>query len=201
MKYSQKIALVGGIGAGKSIVSHIFRLLNIPVYDSDREAKRLIRTDLFIRRELIALVGPEVYENDELCKPVLAQYLFSSSEYATKINKIVHPRVRLDFRRWVEKFDDSVKLVALETALLYESELDKEVDSVWLVTAPESIRLQRAIMRDKASERSIYERMDKQASEEYLVAHADRVVLKDGFHAVLPQIFTYLSLESATIQP
>lgn len=179
------------------MVSHIFRLLNIPVYDSDREAKRLIRTDLFIRRELIALVGSDVYKNGELCKPILAQYIFSSSEHATKINKIVHPRVRLDFHRWVEKFDDSVKLVALETALLYESELDKEVDSVWLVTAPESIRLQRAIMRDKASEKSICERMDKQASEESLVAHADRVLLNDGFHAVLPQILTYLSFESS----
>ncbi len=32
-----KVGLTGGIGAGKSIVASIFRLLNIPVYDADTE--------------------------------------------------------------------------------------------------------------------------------------------------------------------
>lgn len=197
MQYPRKIALIGGIGGGKSLVSHIFRLLNIPVYDSDREAKKLIRTDPFIRRELIALIGSEVYEGEELCKSKLAEYLFFSSEHAAQINRIVHPRVRLDFRRWVECLDSSVKLVALETALLYESELDKEVDTVWLVTAPEAIRLQRAMQRDQASKESVYARMDKQASEEALLERADRVILNDDLHPILPLILTYLSQESS----
>lgn len=197
MHHPRKIALIGGIGGGKSIISHIFRLLNIPVYDSDREAKRLIQADPFIRSELIALVGSEVYQNGELCKSVLAQYLFSSSEHAAQINQIVHPRVKVDFRHWVENVDASVKLVALETALLYESEMNEEIDSVWLIKAPKEVRLQRAMQRDKTAEKTIYERMNNQASEESLVKCADRVVLNDGYHLVLPQILTYLSLESS----
>jgi len=198
VKYPRKIALIGGIGGGKSVVSHIFRLLNIPVYDSDREAKRLIQTDPSIRAELIALIGPNVYEKEILCKQILAQYLFASNEHATQINKIVHPRVKLDFHHWSENFEPSVKLVALETALLYESNMNEEIDSIWLIKAPEAVRLQRAMQRDKSSEESIFERMDKQASEESLVELADRVVLNDGCHLLLPQILAYLSLESSS---
>ena len=57
-----KIAVTGGIGSGKSYISHLLEDMHIPVYNADNEAKRLTVSDAGIRGELIALLGEEVYK-------------------------------------------------------------------------------------------------------------------------------------------
>ena len=57
-----KIAVTGGIGSGKSYISHLLENMHIPVYNADNEAKRLTVFDAGIRGELIALLGEEVYK-------------------------------------------------------------------------------------------------------------------------------------------
>ena len=49
-----KIAITGGIGSGKSYISHLLETMDVPVYNADNEAKRLMVSDEEIRRELIA---------------------------------------------------------------------------------------------------------------------------------------------------
>ena len=75
-----RIGITGGIGSGKSVVSKILSLLNIPIYLSDDEAKRLTATDEAIRRELTELLGNELYQGGILNKQKLANYLFASAE-------------------------------------------------------------------------------------------------------------------------
>ena len=77
-----KIAITGGIGIGKSYISHLLETMDVPVYNADNEAKRLMVSDEEIRRELIALLGKEVYDKEgALNKPLLASYLFSAPEH------------------------------------------------------------------------------------------------------------------------
>ncbi|MEJ7680891.1 MAG: dephospho-CoA kinase [Segetibacter sp.] len=40
-----KIGLTGGIGSGKSTVAGIFKVLDIPVFDADSEAKLIMEKD------------------------------------------------------------------------------------------------------------------------------------------------------------
>ena len=63
-----KIAVTGGIGSGKSYISHLLENMHIPVYNADNEAKRLTVSDAGIRGELIALLGEEVYKDGLLNK-------------------------------------------------------------------------------------------------------------------------------------
>ena len=95
-----KIAVTGGIGSGKSYISHLLEDMHIPVYNADNEAKRLTVSDAGIRGELIALLGEEVYKDGLLNKPLLASYLFSDPAHVLQINSIIHPRVRKDFTVW-----------------------------------------------------------------------------------------------------
>ena len=57
------IALTGGIGSGKSVIAKIFIILGIPVYDSDREAKRIMETDRGVVSSLQQLIGEELYQD------------------------------------------------------------------------------------------------------------------------------------------
>ena len=95
-----KIGITGGIGSGKSYVSHLLEEAGIPVYDTDTEAKKLTLSHPRIREGLLALLGEEVYKADgSLNKPVLANYLFASTENAGRVNRIIHPCVYEDFQQ------------------------------------------------------------------------------------------------------
>ena len=158
------IGITGGIGSGKSYVSNLLiQKFDIPVYDCDAEAKRLTATNEEIRSQLIQLVGPEVFNGQELVRKHLADYLFSDPEHASKVNAIIHPVVLKDFKQWAEK--QQTEVVALESAILFESGFNEYVDYVLFVDAPEEIRLRRAMQRDTATEAQIRARMQMQQPE------------------------------------
>lgn len=159
------IGITGGIGSGKSYVSAILQeKFGIPVYDCDMEAKRLTASNEEIRQKLIALVGPEVFDGNKLNKQLLADYLFADVEHASKVNAIIHPVVLQDFKRWTEEQHEK-PIVALESAILFESGFNEMVDKVLFVDAPEEVRLRRAMLRDTATEAQIRARMKMQRPE------------------------------------
>ena len=174
-----KFAITGGIGSGKSYVSSLLEERGIPIYNADLESKRLTVQDEGIRKELVALLGEDIYQGATLNKPLLASYLFANSDNAVKVNSIIHPRVKDDFRRWVESQKD-VPLVGLESAILYESGFDDVVDQVVMVYAPEAVRLQRAMKRDNTTEEQVRARMSAQMDDEEKRSKADFVLMNDG---------------------
>ena len=159
------IGITGGIGSGKSYVAKMLaERFGIPVYDCDREAKRLMAESEEIRSQLVGLVGPEVYGASGLNRQHLADYLFADPEHARKVNAIVHPTVLKDFSAWAEKQTEPI--VALESAILYESGFYKHVDYILFVDAPEDVRLRRAMQRDTATEAQVVARMKMQQTEQ-----------------------------------
>lgn len=182
-----KIAITGGIGSGKSYVSHLLEDMNIPVYNADNEAKRLTVSDEGIRRELVALLGEEVYKEGALNRPLLASYLFSDPAHAAQINAIIHPRVRKDFAAWAEQWE-GCEVAGMESAILYEASFENTVDAVVMVYAPVDLRVQRAMYRDGASEEQVRARIAAQMDDEEKCRRADFTVVNDGVQPLLPQL-------------
>lgn len=182
-----KIAVTGGIGSGKSYISHLLENMHIPVYNADNEAKRLTVFDAGIRGELIALLGEEVYKDGLLNKPLLASYLFSDPAHVLQINSIIHPRVRKDFTVWVER-QEKCEIVGMESAILYEAGFQDTVDAVIMVYAPVELRIQRAMYRDGASEEQVRARIAAQMDDEEKRRRADFTVVNDGVQLLIPQL-------------
>ena len=181
------IAITGGIGSGKTFVSNLLQERGIPVYNADDEAKRLMLFDEGIRRGLVDLLGKDVYLKDSLNKPLLASYLFADAGNAARINGIVHPRVKEDFLRWLDTHRDK-EIVGLECAILYEAGFDDTVDTVVMVYAPESLRIERAMKRDNATEEQIRARIAAQMDDEEKRRKAAFVICTDGNIPVEEQI-------------
>ena len=159
------LGITGGIGSGKSYISSLLhKQMNVPVYDCDTEAKRLICEDDTIRQKLTELAGASVYRNGELQKDVLADYLFASQQHVQQVNAIVHPAVRKDIGKWVKQQDSPV--VAVESAILYESGFDTLVDKVLFVNAPLELRIQRSMKRDGSTREQVEARIGMQQSEQ-----------------------------------
>ncbi len=158
----RRLGITGGIGCGKTFVCSIIReTFCLPVYYCDAEAKRLIAANPGIRESLRRIVGTEVYdEGGALRRDVLASFLFASDANVKLVNSVVHPLVREDFRHWCSRQESG--LVCLESAILYESGFDSEVDQVLLVDAPLETRISRAMQRDKATRQDVLARMQRQ---------------------------------------
>ena len=186
------IAITGGIGSGKSYISNILQEYGIPIYNTDDEAKRLMVSDEGIRRDLIALLGEEVYVEGTLNKSLLASYLFADAENAARINGIVHPRVKLDFCRWLEQHTDK-EIVGMECAILFEAGFDDAVDAVVMVYAPETLRVERAMKRDHATETQIRARIAAQLDDEEKRKRADYVIYTDGSIPLDSQLSTLIA--------
>ena len=186
------IAITGGIGSGKSYISHILQEYGIPIYNTDDEAKRLMVSDEGIRRDLVALLGEEVYVQGTLNKSLLASYLFADAENASRINGIVHPRVKLDFCRWLEQHTDK-EIVGMECAILFEAGFDDAVDAVVMVYAPETLRVERAMKRDHATETQIRARIAAQLDDEDKRKRADYVIYTDGSIPLDSQLSTLIA--------
>ena len=114
-----KIAITGGIGAGKSYVCQRLRARGIAVYDCDSAAKRLMAESQAIREGLISLVGPDVYSQGQLRKDVLTEFLLQSEANKHAVNDVVHPAVAEDFM--ASGYD------WLESAILFDSGFDRRI--------------------------------------------------------------------------
>ena len=134
------IGITGGIGSGKSTIARALAARGYAVYDCDKEAKRIIAENRDVQQQIIALLGPEAFVNGIYNTSYVAQRVFAEPELLERLNQIVHPAVKEDI---LEKQPDFV-----ESAILYEAGLDAICDKIFVIEAPEDIRIARTIARD-----------------------------------------------------
>lgn len=180
-----KVGITGGIGSGKSTVCRLFAERGVAVYDTDAAAKRLMAEDEALKRGIVARFGAESYRDGELNRPYLAERVFGDDKEREALNGLVHPAVIADFERWAE--EQQGEYVVLESAILFEAGLDKHLDRVVAVLAPEALRVERAMKRDGATQAQILSRMTAQLDDDTLSRRAD-VSVVNIFEEELEQI-------------
>ena len=170
-----KVGITGGIGSGKSTVCRLFAQRGIAVYDSDREAKRLMTEDAALRAGITARFGAEAYADGVLNRSYLASRVFSDEAALADLNALVHPAVLADFAAWAER--QSGPYVILESAILFEAGLEHAVDRTVAVLAPLELRIGRTCRRDGCDEESVRRRIAAQTDDDTLRDRADYAVV------------------------
>ena len=157
------IGLTGGIGSGKSVISRILRCNGKFVYDCDYEANWLMTHDITLKNELISILGSQAYNDDSsLNRKFISGKLFSDPEIRKSINISVHSAVKEDI---LKKINSSINEFFIESAILATSGLDSLCDKIWLITAPEEIRIERIRARDSLTFSEIRSRIESQKEE------------------------------------
>lgn len=170
-----KVGITGGIGSGKSVVCELLQEQGVAVYNSDARAKSLMSSSKAIRNALVDAFGDDCFVGEELNRSFLASKVFGDEAALQQLNAIVHPAVREDFRRWAE--EQSAPYVVLESAILFDSGFDGEVDTTLAVMAPMEERVRRCMERDNASREAILSRISHQMSDEELHGRAARTIV------------------------
>ncbi len=187
------IGICGGIGSGKSVVSRILRLRGEHVYDCDLEAKRIMDGSEEVLTALNERYGDAVCPpGGPICRPELARCVFGSDEERLWLNSLVHQLVRVDVAVWHDVLVlDGCERCFVESAILASSGLVKMCDEVWIVTAPEEIRIERTMQRDSIPEEAIRKRIQSQQEEERLIKASGvpvKIIDNSGSIPILSQI-------------
>ena len=182
------IGITGGIGAGKSTVSTIYKHLGFKVYNSDQRAKEIVSEDSIIKKKLISFFGNNIYKNGVLDRKFLSDKIFNDNSSLEQINSIIHPAVKKDFNSWVIN-NSNEKILFKESALLLESGAYKELDKIILIVSDKNLRVSRVLNRDQnRSKKEIESIIDKQIDEVDAIKYADIVIDNNHKKMLLPSV-------------
>jgi dephospho-CoA kinase len=183
----KKIGITGGIGSGKSTVSKIFALLNVPIYNADNQAKYLLNNDADVIKKVKQIFGNDIYLNQELDRKKLAAQVFEQPFLLQQLNEIVHPAVFIDFDNWCNEHQQE-PYVLKEAALIFETILHQKLDAVIIVSSPEKLRIERVMKRDSITKEQVLARIKNQMSEDEKLKRADYIIYNDELQLVIPQV-------------
>lgn len=188
------VGLVGMMGSGKSKILEIFETLKVSCFNSDIEAKKIMETIPFVRKEIIDFFGHESYINQKPNTKYLSNIVFKNPKKLKYLNSIIHPIIKKKINLWSKNI--SSKYGVIESAILFESGLNKLCDKIICVEAPEKIRIQRIINRDKINEESIKERFNNQTklknhikSVDYYIENIDFDITKKRVISIHNELF------------
>ncbi|MFC2085753.1 dephospho-CoA kinase [Bacteroidota bacterium] len=176
------LGVTGGIGSGKSTVCDILATLGARIFRADDVGKQLMIDDQDVRREVTDAFGADSYTSGgELNAAYLSARVFADPDQVQVINTIVHPRVLAAFE--IAKTmarREGVPLLALESALLFQSGGHMLVDFVAVVEASPPVRRRRVMARDDVSRAAVEARMRFQMEPEELRRRADYLIPNQG---------------------
>jgi dephospho-CoA kinase len=179
------IGITGGIGSGKSSFSKIAADAGFKVISTDDKAKVLMNSHPVLRERLISEYGNSVFTPEgALNRAFLAESVFGAraEEHAIeKLNSIVHPFVIEYMLEETEKHESAgEKCLFIESALIYEADLEDGFDYIICVYAPEDVCIERIKLRSGLSEDEIKRRMNSQISPEDKRSLADFTINNSG---------------------
>jgi dephospho-CoA kinase len=142
--------LTGGIASGKSTVAAMLRELGAPVIDADKLARRLTGKGEVALAEIGArfpgVVNPTTGELD---RAALARRVFADPTERAALEALLHPRIGAAMLEEARALAAAGHPFAFyEAALIFEKNLDANLDGVVLVTAKEDTQLRRLMERD-----------------------------------------------------
>lgn len=142
------LGLTGSIGMGKTWGATCFRLRRIPVHAADQAVHDLMaphgRATALVEQTFPGVLD----QNGGIDRQKLAAQVLGDDGALDKLEAILHPLVREDQRRFLERCQRRrVKVAVLDIPLLYETQARTRVDGVVVMSAPVQIQRQRVLRR------------------------------------------------------
>ncbi len=168
-----KIGITGSLASGKSTASKILSLKKGPLFNADNVVKKLYSKKSF--RKLIT--KKFLITNNYKLKEILKKKILNNKSYIKKLEKIVHPLVRKEMKKFII-MNKNKKFVFCEVPLLIESKLMKSFNIIFFIKAKRSIRLKRFIK--KGGDRKLFSILDKkQLSDVKKIKYCNHVVVNE----------------------
>jgi dephospho-CoA kinase len=175
-----RVALTGGVAAGKSTVSSVLRDLGAVVIDSDQLAREVVEPGTPGLEAVVAAFGPSVLAADgRLDRAALGAVVFADEGRRRELEGILHPLIRRRAAALEAAAGDGA-LVVHDIPLLVESGRAGTFDAVLVVDVPVETQVDRMVRERGWSETEARARVAAQARREERLAVATHVVENTG---------------------
>ena len=176
-----KLGITGGIGSGKSTASEFFKKKGAFIFDADSEAKNLFTNNTNLTQRVITTFGSQVTTNNQLDLKRLSELVFSSKSLQNQLNEIIWPEVSQLMIEAAQKTENvGLKLFIVDAALLLEAGFIEFFNSILLITADKSTRIERILNRKNIPEDQIEKRMALQMPESEKKKLAHHIIENNG---------------------
>jgi dephospho-CoA kinase len=116
-----RIGIIGDIGSGKSYVAKQF---GFPVFNADIEVNKIYKKNIKCFKNLKKTFPNHIF-SFPIKKKELTRAVLENKNNVKKINKIIHPEVRLRMKKFIKKYKKK-KVVVLDIPLLLEGKINKK---------------------------------------------------------------------------
>ncbi len=176
------VALTGGIGSGKSVVSTLFSAKGIHIIDADIIAKLLVQSPSIYFKKIIEHFGSHILSHQqEIDRKKLREIIIHDSKEKTWLEQLLHPAIRKQIQHEINQLHADYCIVVIP--LLVETRTSNLYDRILVIDCEEETQINRVILRDHISEESIQCLLKQQASRKERLAIADDIILND--HSII----------------
>lgn len=189
MRKYKLVGLTGQTGAGKGVVSSVFREKGWAVIDADKLAREALAPESPALYGLCAAFGKDIIKEDgSLDRPLLAERAFSSRENTDRLNSLTHPYIlQLVLKNIEQLVAQGEENILYDAPQLIESRSHLLCDHVITVLAKEETRLERIIARDNLTHENAVLRIKAQHGEDFYIENSDTVIDNNGSQEELLQ--------------
>ena len=138
-----RIAIVGGIGSGKS---HIAKLFNYPVFNADLEVAKIYNTNRHCFKNLKKKL-PKYFSSFPIKKKEIVKAISDNEINLKKITNVIHPEIRKKMNFFL-KDNKKKEAVILDIPLLLENKLNQKGDTIIFIQSKKTEVLRRLKKRD-----------------------------------------------------
>ena len=154
------VGLTGKTGSGKSSAARIFEGLGAFVADCDKIARKVI-CDNAVKSKILENFSGAVFDEDgSVNRKKLGEVVFSDNEKLLALNSIMHGAIIDEALSLCEGSGKDICII--DGSELEASGIDNKCDRVIVVTADESVRLARIMLRDGIDKESALKRIRAQ---------------------------------------
>jgi dephospho-CoA kinase len=175
------IGLTGGILSGKSTIAQMLAEKGAAIIDADKLAHEAYKPKTKLNQELVDEFGTSIRKTDgSIDRKKLSGIVFGNPEALSRLNAIVHPRIREMAKAKIELFrKKGAPVVVLEGALLIEAKWTDLADEVWVALAPAEVAVKRLKERGGLTENEALARIQTQLPAAERAKHADVIINTD----------------------
>jgi len=196
------IGLTGGIGTGKTEVTHVLRELGAVVIESDKVAHLSYRPGTDAYEDIIDQFGREILdESGVIDRAKLGGLVFAVPELRIHLEMIVWPAARSWIEeRLIQEKERGTKIIVIEVPKLFEAGWDDLADAVWTIEAPSDLITQRIKIRSNLGETEKNARVKAQITSGERAERADLLIENTAKLADLREQITNLWRTNPEIQ-
>jgi dephospho-CoA kinase len=177
----KKIAITGGLAAGKTTVCQLFKELGAFVISADEIVHQLLSPSTNVGQRVIWLLGRDILDGSKIDRKKVSEKVFPYPDKLRALEQIIHPAVFDEIERKYQQIENEGKhrLFIAEIPLFYESEHEKPFDAVISVISDLALCKER-FLQGKHTDLEFNQRMTRQIDQKQKAERAHYVLYNNG---------------------